>query len=208
MNSTVKYYNKNSREYFEKTRGTDMSELYEAFLPYLPEHGSILDAGCGSGRDLKFFREHGHDAEGIDASEELCQLAAEYSGCKVTCCRMEDFAPDKKYAGIWCCASLLHLEDGAVIEFFRKCQEWLTDGGILFLSVKTGIPTGEDEKGRWFRNFDEGKIRELLVECPSLHLERVFYTEDKTGRRGWKWMNVLIRKNRVAGGVPEARGKV
>lgn len=194
MNRTVDYYNQHSKEYFEATRSTDMSDLYEAFLPYLHAGGKILDVGCGSGRDLKYFKEHGYEAEGVDASEELCQLASEYSGCKVTCCRMENFAPDKKYAGIWCCASLLHLEDGAVAEFFRKCQDWLAEGGILFLSVKTGISTGEDEKGRWFRNFDEGKIGELLGESPHLHLEQVFYTEDKTGRRGWKWMNVLIRK--------------
>ena len=37
MNGTVEYYNKNSREYFEKTRSTNMSELYEAFLPLVPE---------------------------------------------------------------------------------------------------------------------------------------------------------------------------
>lgn len=146
MNRTVDYYNQHSKEYFEATRSTDMSDLYEAFLPYLHAGGKILDVGCGSGRDLKYFKEHGYEAEGVDASEELCQLASEYSGCKVTCCRMENFAPDKKYAGIWCCASLLHLEDGAVAEFFRKCQDWLAEGGILFLSVKTGISTGEDGK--------------------------------------------------------------
>lgn len=194
MNRTVDYYNQHSKEYFEATCSTDMSGLSDVFLPYLPAGGRILDVGCGSGRDLKYFKEHGYEAEGVDASEELCRLATEYSGCKVTCCRIEDFTAEKRYDGIWCCASLLHLEDGAVIEFFRKCQEWLTDGGILFLSVKTGISTGEDEKGRWFRNFDEGKIGELLVECPRLHLEKVFYTEDKTGRRGWKWMNVLVRR--------------
>ena len=195
MNRTVDYYNQHSKEYFEATRSTDMSDLYEAFLPYLHAGGKILDVGCGSGRDLKYFKEHGYEAEGVDASEELCRLASEYSGCKMTCCRIEDFTTEKRYDGIWCCASLLHLDDEALRQFFCKCAYWLTENGILFLSVKTGITDGPDGNGRWFRDFDEEKLTKLLEGSSKLSLERVFFTEDKGGRQGWKWMNVVINNS-------------
>ena len=52
MNQTIHYYNQNADHFFDTTYQVDMTSLYQSFLRYLPEHASILDLGCGSGRDM------------------------------------------------------------------------------------------------------------------------------------------------------------
>ena len=51
----MEYYEKNAKEYIEKTKNADMSVAYGHFCKHLKKTQRILDVGCGSGRDLKYF---------------------------------------------------------------------------------------------------------------------------------------------------------
>ena len=68
---TLKFYNDNAADYFKATKDGDMSEAYNRFLMLLPKEAFILDFGCGSGRDSKYFIEHGYRVTAIDGSKEL-----------------------------------------------------------------------------------------------------------------------------------------
>ena len=57
---TLSYYDENASAFCEGTRNADMSEMRGRFLRYLKPGALILDAGCGSGRDSKFFMESGY----------------------------------------------------------------------------------------------------------------------------------------------------
>ena len=57
--STLNYYQTNSESFIENTVNVDVNDLYRPFLENIPSTGKILDAGCGSGRDTKFFLEKG-----------------------------------------------------------------------------------------------------------------------------------------------------
>ena len=73
---TKDYYNKNAQEFFNQTVKADMSELYDIFLKNLPcNEGKILDLGCGSGRDSKYFLDSGFEVVAMDISEELGKLS-------------------------------------------------------------------------------------------------------------------------------------
>ena len=52
---TIEFYNTNAQKYLSYSYEHEKGELYQKFLNYLPEKGSILDAGCGAGWDTKFF---------------------------------------------------------------------------------------------------------------------------------------------------------
>ena len=69
MTNTLDYYNRNADSFFESTACVDMSPLYERFLALVGPQGTILDAGCGSGRDAKAFRDLGYQVSAFDASE-------------------------------------------------------------------------------------------------------------------------------------------
>ena len=80
---TIGYYNKYASAIFEQTVELDMEEQRKAFTGYLEEGDTILDLGCGSGRDSLAFYEQGFDVTPLDASEEMCKLAEIHTGLEV-----------------------------------------------------------------------------------------------------------------------------
>lgn len=74
---TIQYYNQNAATFDADTTDVDMSALYSAFLPMLPNHAHIVDAGCGSGRDALVFAKLGFQVTAFDGSEALVKLAQE-----------------------------------------------------------------------------------------------------------------------------------
>ena len=153
----------------------------------------IIDVGCGSGRDAAAFREMGYEVRGLDASEELARVAAERFGIDVDVCDMASWVAEEPFDGVWCCASLLHLDDDGVERFFQNLTGNVTDGGAVFVSVKTGIETGYDDKGRFMRNFTEDEICGLMEEA-GFTVKEVWYTDDGLGRSDVKWVNVIALK--------------
>ena len=194
MNDTIKYYNTNAEAYFNSSINADMSSLYAEFLGYIPSKGSILDLGCGSGRDLKYFHEHGYIAEGIDASKELCKLAEEYSGCHVYCDTIQNFISHEKYDGVWACASLLHLRECEIRDFFKGIDRLVVPGGIVFASMKSGITTGQDDKNRYFTNFNEQFLDTIVQENNNLVIVKSWYSQDTLNRKEFSWLNFIIKR--------------
>ena len=76
MNETISYYNNNTNLFVESTKSVQMTEAWNRFTSKIPETSLLLDFGCGSGRDTKYFLEHGYQVEAIDGSEELCKVAS------------------------------------------------------------------------------------------------------------------------------------
>ena len=67
----------------------------------LPVGSRILDFGCGSGRDTKYFLEKGYRVEATDGSAELCKLASAFTGIEVKEMLFQDLDASGKYKGIW-----------------------------------------------------------------------------------------------------------
>ena len=195
MNGTINYYDKNASDYFSKTSQVNLVALYKEFLKYVPAGGLIMDLGCGSGRDVKWFRDHGYDAHGLDASEQLIKIAQDKLNIPVEVGNIENWVADKTFDGIWCCASLMHLDDNSIDRFLSNLRYNLRKGGVLFISVKEGIESGISEDGRFFRDFDEELLRTVLRHYKSLRIEKVWYTEDKLHRNSFRWLNAIIRTN-------------
>ncbi|MBQ6621445.1 MAG: class I SAM-dependent methyltransferase [Mogibacterium sp.] len=192
MHHTLHYYNQNAEQYFRSTVHADLSETYGRFLRYLAPGARILDAGCGSGRDAAQFVARGFDAEGLDASEELAEIAGRELGVRVHVGDMTTWIAEEPYDGIWCCAALLHLEDEGVAGFFRNLRLNLRPGGVLYVSVKEGIETGTDEKGRYMRNFTEEEILQLMRGA-GLEVPECWSTADTLDRGGFRWVNAIGR---------------
>jgi SAM-dependent methyltransferase len=68
------FYDRNAQEFFERTKDLDMEQHYQPFHSLLEPGARILDAGCGSGRDLKAFSERGYQVVGLDSSEAMVRL--------------------------------------------------------------------------------------------------------------------------------------
>ncbi|WP_426766408.1 class I SAM-dependent methyltransferase [Erwinia aphidicola] len=195
MNSD--YYQLHAQRFFSETVDVDMSELYRPFVAHLKPGARILDAGCGSGRDAKAFREMGYEVEAFDASAELVGLARQHTGLPVKQMRFEDITEVERYDGIWCCASLLHVPLAELPGVMAQLSEALKPGGVWYLSFKYG--SGEREKdGRRFTDMDGSGFAEVLSGLSGIEVMECWQTHDQRPERDDSWINLVLSKAETA----------
>lgn len=192
MNRTIEYYNENAQSYYELTVHADMSLLCDRFLRYVTPGGKIIDIGSGSGRDITYFLSKGYEAEGIDASFELCRISNEH-GIKVENITIQDWNPREFYDGIWANASLVHVPLKEIELFFVKAKRFLKKEGVIFASMKVGLQTDYGEKGRFFCMFDESTMGVILKRHPELKLVDQWYSQDRLAREDIRWINFILK---------------
>ncbi len=185
------YYNTQAQMFFNDTVNADLSALHGEFVALLPKRGTILDAGCGSGRDSLAFHAQGFAVTAFDASHQLAVLASAHTGLPVATCRFLEFQSDKPFDGIWACASLLHLPYAELARNLDHLGLYLAPQGYLYCSFKYG--EGETERdGRHFTNLNECTLKQL-VKRTDLALFKQWTTEDKRpSRRHELWLNAIL----------------
>ena len=193
--TTLTYYNTQAKDFVQGTVAVDFHITQDRFLAQLAAGASILDFGCGSGRDTKYFLQHGFAVEATDGSKELCKLASAYTGISVKQMLFDELEAVEKYDGIWACASILHLEWTDLVVVMQKMVRAVTDGGVIYTSFKYGQFTGE-RNGRFFTDLDEEGLARLLKEVSGLEIKELWITGDvRPGRGEEKWLNVLLQKS-------------
>jgi len=146
---TLAYYEERAAAFWEGTRDHDVRQNIEALLRHL--HGTppftLLDFGCGPGRDLKTLRALGHHPIGLEGAPAFAAMAREHSGCEVL---QQDFLalslPPRHFDGIYANASLFHVPAQELPRVLRELHAALKPGGVLFASN----PRGQNEEG-WNR---------------------------------------------------------
>lgn len=197
MQKTIRYYNEKAEEFVKDTRTVKFEDVQNRFLRCLPETGRILDFGCGSGRDTKYFLLQGYEVDAIDGSEEICKLAEEYIGIRVKRMLFRELDEKEKYDGIWACASILHLKKEALPDIFSKMYEALKNGGILYVSFKYGDFEGE-RNGRYFTDLTERTASDLWKHLPGFMIEKCWITGDvRAEREEEKWLNYILKKQNI-----------
>jgi len=100
MDPTIKYYDENALAFFESTKDADMKGIYELFLKYLPPRAKILDLGCGSGRDTKYFLQAGYDVVAVDGSIEMVKLSTEFTGRQTLHLTFDELNFNEEFEGV------------------------------------------------------------------------------------------------------------
>lgn len=143
---TVGHYDRHADRFWEGTRDHDVSQNIAALLRHIAAAPpcTILDLGCGPGRDLAAFTGLGHTAIGLEASPRLAQMARAYSRCEVW---EQDFLaldlPPDHFDGIFANAALFHVPRQELPRVLRELSATLKPGGVLFSSN----PRGQNEEG-------------------------------------------------------------
>ena len=193
-NNTLNYYNINANSFVSSTLSVDFTQTQDKFLNLLPQTASILDFGCGSGRDTKYFLDAGMQVDATDGSEELCRLASEYTGIPVRQMLFEELDAKAQYDGIWACSSILHLSKESLKDVLRKMIAALKENGIIYTSFKYGTFEGE-RNGRFFTDFTEETFREFVADVDGIRIEETWITGDvRPGRGDERWLNLILRK--------------
>ena len=194
MVDTIDYYNRNVQDFVDRTVSVDFTRIQKVFLELLPRDARILDFGCGSGRDTKYFLDCGYQVDAMDGSIELCRAASEYTGIHVKRILFQELDEVEKYDGIWACASILHVKKTELPDIIRKISLATKENGIIYISFKYGDYEGE-KNGRYFTDMTEISMKELLVDFPELKVEKQWITGDVRADRGdERWLNMILRK--------------
>lgn len=194
MDNTIEYYNQNAEQFVHGTLSVDFVATQERFLAKLSTGASVLDFGCGSGRDTKYFLDKGYQVDATDGSVELCKRASEYIGVNVKQMLFEELDEQEKYDGIWACSSILHLDKRTLTDVLRKMEAALKANGVVYTSFKYGDFEGE-RNGRYFTDFTPETFEKYLKEVPELQIEEQWITSDVRPERGEeKWLNLILRK--------------
>lgn len=193
METSTLYYDQHAQPFAEETLRVDMSTLYGRFLPLVPASGYILDAGCGSGRDARAFRDLSYRVKAFDASPRMAEIASRHLGEPVEVRRFQDLDWQEDFDGIWACASLLHVPLDELTDAVTRLSKALKKTGVLYVSFKYG--RGEREhNGRRFTDLDEAGLTELVEGIDGLSILETWTTGDlRPGREAERWLNALLR---------------
>lgn len=195
---SIEYYNENAEEYFQKTVDIDMQEHWDAFTSLLPDGASILDLGCGSGRDSAYFLSCGYDVTMLDGSYEMCNLAGIHTGQEVLCLKYEDIDFCNVFDGIWACASLVHIPANHIDELLKRIIRGLKINGIMYMSFHYGDFEGIRD-GRYFTDYRGRSLKELIMRQPNVELVDIVKCKDVRVAEASEdtensWIYAIIRK--------------
>ncbi len=146
---TLGHYDEHAEDFWQGTRDHDVSQNVAALLQHIQGQApfTILDFGCGPGRDLKTFAALHHIAIGLEGASRLAAMARAHSGCEVW---EQDFLkldlPHQHFDGVFANAALFHVPSQELSRVLRQLHATLKPAGVLFSSN----PRGNNEEG-WSR---------------------------------------------------------
>lgn len=193
---TLENYNRHAAQFWEGTRDHDVSQNIAALLGYIEGAPpfTLLDFGCGPGRDLKAFAAGGHVAIGLEGAAQLAAMARAHSGCEVW---QQDFLaldlPAGRFDGVFANASLFHVPSRALPDVLCRLHACLKPGGVLFASN----PRGHNEEGwsggRYGVYHDLESWRRYLSAAGFLELTH-YYRPAGLSRERQPWLASVWRK--------------
>ena len=194
MNTTIEYFDENAGRCFADALTITARDNQDRFLSYVRPGGSILDFGCGSGRDAAYFREKGYIVTAVDGSQEMCRLASEYVGMPVHTMEFNELEDVATYDGIYAAASIMHLEYERLLEVFPRMSRALRPGGIVFASFKYGTEDGYLGK-RYYTNMTEQRLAQTVAQFPDFEvIEQSSFGNEHPDQPDFRWLCVYLRK--------------
>jgi SAM-dependent methyltransferase len=194
--TTLAHYNDSAESFWQGTRDHDVSQNIAALLRHLqgtPPH-TLLDLGCGPGRDLKTFTELGHTAIGIDGAPRFVAMAREHSGCEVWQQNLLALdLPAERFDGVFANAVLFHVPSEALPRVLSALHGTLKPGGVLFSSN----PRGQGQEGwqgdRYGAYHDLAAWQRFLNAAGFVELEH-YYRPAGLPREQQPWLASVWRK--------------
>jgi len=201
---TLGHYNTNAEAIAERYESVQ-SPIVDFVIQSTNLGGSVLDVGCGSGRDLAELAALDFNVYGVDASVRLLKLAANYHPELAECLCAASLPKLESIRGnvfdcVLCSAVLMHIPDSLLSESFASLVELVSDDGVLILSVcgeRADLDTNRRDKGG--RQFNVHSP-ELIIELAHSHgLELLEWSEaiDSLGRMDLKWHTLIFKKKDV-----------
>ena len=193
---TLEHYNQRAEDFREGTRDHDVSQNIAALLGHIEAEPpfTILDFGCGPGRDLMTFSALGHVAIGLDGAGRFAEMARTESGCEVW---QQDFLrldlPDGHFDGVFANAALFHVPSRELPRVLRQLHATLKPRGVLFSSNPRGRNEEGWKHGRYGAYHDLDAWRTRMSDAGFIELDH-YYRPAGLPREEQPWLASVWRK--------------
>ncbi len=193
---TLEHYQRNADSFWEGTRDHDVSQNVAALLRNIAgaRPFTILDLGCGPGRDLKTFTAAGHVAIGVEGASRLAAMARQHSGCEVweqDLLRLD--LPAGRFDGVFANAVLFHVPGQELPRVLAELHATLRPGGVLFTSNPHGGNEEGWNRGRYGAYHDLDAWRRFAALAGFVEIEH-YYRPEGLAREHQPWLATVLRK--------------
>jgi len=194
-NRTLEYYDQRAEDFWIGTRDHDVSQNVAALLDHIQGTPpfTILDFGCGPGRDLRVFTDLGHVGIGLEGSERFVSMAREQGFEVLRQNFLELDLPGEKFDGVFANASLFHVPSQELPRVLRELHATLKPGGVLFSSNPRGSNEEGWNRGRYGAYHDLETWRGYLHDAGFQELTH-YYRPDGLPRDQQPWLASVWRK--------------
>ncbi len=188
------YYQNHFQTYHQKTFTIDPSSFLEPLRKHLEPGCTILDIGCGSGRDMLWLKNNSFTVSGFERSAGLADLARQNTGSDVIKGDFEAFDfTTRPIDAILLAGSLVHVPHEKLPQVFGRVTAGLRPGGKVLITLKQGQGTGTDKLGRVFYYWQSNDLEALFKKFGFTVLEfnrQVSKVNDKD-----VWLGFVLEKN-------------
>ena len=203
MHKTLSYYESNAKELSRRYESAKIDNIHALLKSTFPAKSSLLEIGCGSGRDASFMYQCGYEILAIDGSSEMiaeAKLCHPELSDRLQAVKIPDnfHFESSSFDGIYSIATLMHLEKDMIDHTIRKISTILKPGGKFFFSISIQRDDvdnqGKDKKGRHFTTMSE---HEWVKCCEKygLKFEHSEIAGDGLDRDGIVWLTCVVGKS-------------
>jgi SAM-dependent methyltransferase len=192
MKNTSDFYQQQYLAYHDKTFSIDPTSFLEPLIRHLKPGESILDVGCGSGRDLKWLKGRGFDVTGFERCKGLAVLARENASCTVIEGDFEayDFSTMQVDALVLC-GALVHIPHERFEKVLKNIVRALKPDGKLLVSLKQGQGSSLDGDGREFYYWQAPELDAIFAKH-GLSVLKVHTNISKVNQKD-TWLSYVLR---------------
>jgi SAM-dependent methyltransferase len=194
---TLEHYDQHAEDFWQGTRHHDVSQNIEALLQHIEGKPpfTILDFGCGPGRDLKALAGLGHVAVGLEGAGRFAEMARAYSGCEVW---LQDFLklslPAARFDGVFANAALFHVPSQELPRVLLELRATLKPRGVLFSSNPRGNNEEGWDRGRYGAYWNLATWRRYLAAAGFVELAH-YYRPAGVQRERQPWLASVWRSS-------------